>query len=299
MEKRKKRWGDRSDGTLVRNADTMHVIMPFLMPNRCDNEALLNEFIDLEKVNEFLEKRNAGDVEFKTTFFHVVCAALGLTVAKRPKMNRFYAGQRLYERNEITLTFVVKKQFTDDSSETMAVVTIDPESEQPPIDQVYEQVKKVVYGVRKEGNVVDGATGIAGVLNKLPRFLIRFAMWCLDTLDYHGHYPKAFSKVDPYSCTLFISNLGSIKMNAQYHHLANRGTNSVFVIIGEKKLTPVFAPDGSYEMRELLPVSLTVDERIADGVYFAKTMKVFKEILANPELLTRPVSEELPTEQKA
>ena len=36
-------------------------------------------------------------------------------------------------------------------------------------------------------------------------------------------------------------------------------------------------------------LGITVDERIADGVYFAKTIKIVKKLLANPELLELPV----------
>ena len=79
-------------------------------------------------------------------------------------------------------------------------------------------------------------------------------------------------------------------MNSGYHHLANRGTNSIFVVIGEKKMTPVFNPDGSYEMRETLGLGLTIDERIADGYYFAKSVKILKKLIENPELLEQPIN---------
>lgn len=97
-------------------------------------------------------------------------------------------------------------------------------------------------------------------------------MW----LDYHGWVPTWLTKDDPYNSSVFISNLGSIKMHASYHHLTNWGTNSLFAIIDEKHLHPFFNADGSYEMREALRLGLTVDERIADGVYFAKSITLLK-----------------------
>ena len=97
-------------------------------------------------------------------------------------------------------------------------------------------------------------------------------------------------KVDPYFASVFISNLGSIKMKAGYHHLTNRGTNSLFVIIGEKKMNPVFSEDGSVTMKNTLSLGITVDERIADGYYFSKTIKLLKKIFENPELLELPLS---------
>ena len=96
-------------------------------------------------------------------------------------------------------------------------------------------------------------------------------------------------KEDPYYSTCFATNLGSIKMHAQYHHLADWGTNSLFVIVGEKKPTPFFNEDGSFEVREALDLGITVDERIADGVYFAKSIKILQHLLNNPELLEQPI----------
>lgn len=286
----KRRRGDRRDGYLVRDADTMHKFMPFLLPNRCDNEAMMQEQIDLSTIEAYLEKKNASNPAFRYTFFHVICAALARTIVLRPKMNRFYAGDRLYERNEIVFSFVVKRQFQDDSSEALAMVKIDPESDVPPLEQIHSQVEKIVFSVRKK-NQMDGTTDKMGTLMKCPRPLLRFVMRMLRWLDYHGWYPKSMQHDDPYYSTVFISNLGSIKMNASYHHLTNWGTNSIFLVVGEKKLTPVFSPDGSYAMRNTLPLGITIDERIADGLYFANSIRLLKKLLSEPELLDAPVSE--------
>ena len=42
-----KKFGDRRDGTLIRDLDSMHFIMPIIYPNRADNEAYISETIDL------------------------------------------------------------------------------------------------------------------------------------------------------------------------------------------------------------------------------------------------------------
>ena len=56
-----KKWGDRRDGKLLRDIDSMHYIMPLIFPNRCDNEAFLSETIDLTNALAYLEKKR-GDV---------------------------------------------------------------------------------------------------------------------------------------------------------------------------------------------------------------------------------------------
>ena len=46
-------------------------------------------------------------------------------------------------------------------------------------------------------------------------------------------------------------------------------------------------------MREKLKLGITLDERIADGYYYAKSVRLFKYLLEHPTLLERPLSEEV------
>ena len=290
MEEPKKRRGDRKDAWLVRETDPMHRLMPYMLPGRTANEAVLNEEIDLTAINEFLKEKNADDPEFRYTFFHVICAAMAKTILMRPKLNRFYSANKLYQRKEISFSFIVKKKFTDDGAEALAFVKIDPESDVPPLEQIYEQVKKVVYSVREEGKT-DSTTDKMEILLKLPGPFLSAAIWVLRRMEAHGHYPASLMKDDPYYTTVFVSNLGSIKMHASYHHIAEWGTNSIFLVIGEKKLRPFYDENGFVGMRDTLDLGLTADERIADGVYFAGSMRLMKKLLAEPGLLEHPISE--------
>ena len=291
-KKAKRSFGDRRDATLIRDADPLHTFMPYLLLGRTDNEALLNDEIDLSAVTEYLEKKNADSPDFKYTIFHVVLAALAKTIYLRPAMNRFLQGHRLYQRNDISFSFVVKRKFTDRAEEALVIMKMREESELSPMEQVYTKVKKEVLGIRKE-NKENDTINVISILNKIPRFLLRFVAKILFWLEYHGWLPSFLEQIDPYHSTCFVSNLGSIKMNASYHHLIDWGTNSFFVIIGEKKWKPVFNPDGSYEMRELLPMGFTIDERIADGFYFANSVKILRYIMAHPEVLDQPLTSQI------
>ena len=84
MEKKKRRWGDRKDGTLLRDLDGMHFITPLIYPNSCDNEAYIAETIDLTNLNAYLKKRNESEAEFPYTMFHIIVAALIKTITLRP-----------------------------------------------------------------------------------------------------------------------------------------------------------------------------------------------------------------------
>ncbi len=291
-KKNGKKFGDRRDAKLVRDADPLHAFMPYLLLGRTDNEALLNDEIDLTAVTEYLEKKNAASPDFKYTIFHVVLAALAKTIYLRPAMNRFLQGHRLYQRNDISFSFVVKRAFSDHAEEELVIMKMRQDSDLSPIEQVHTKVKKEVQGIRNE-NKSGGTIDAIKILNLIPRPFLRVVARLLFWLEYHGWTPAFLEKIDPYHSTCFVSNLGSIKMSASYHHLIDWGTNSFFVIIGEKQWKPVFKRDGSYEMRELLPLGFTIDERIADGFYFANSVKILRYIMAHPQVLDEPLTKQI------
>ena len=301
MEKKKKRRGDRRDGTLIRNVDALHLIMPYLYPNRADNEAFISERIDMAPINEYIAKKNAeltqrhdgmSQEELAASepykFFYILLSAIVKTVTLRPKMNRFIKGGRMYQRDTLSLAFVVKKQFDDNAEEALAFIEFD---ENTTVNDVRIKLGEEIHACRGERG--DNSTDQMEFVGKLPNFLLRFAMWIFRKLDYYGRVPYDLIKTDPNHASVFITNLGSIGLKSGYHHLSNWGTNSIFVIIGEKKLTPSYDKDGNVTMKETVDIGLTLDERIADGYYYSRTVKLLKYLLANPELLETPANEEV------
>lgn len=292
---KKRRRGDRRDATLVRDLDSMHAFFPLMMPNRADNEAFIQEVIDLTAIEAYLEKKNAGNPEHKYTFFHVILAALSRTVQMRPRMNRFLIGGRYYDRDDITFSLIAKKAFSDTGDESIVILKYDTDSEKPAIDVLHDKLCAFVYSMRTTDKV-DNTTDILDTMAKAPQWLRQLMMDALRSLDKRGKMPKDIAREDPYNSTVFISNLGSIKLNAGYHHLSNWGTNSVFVVVGEKHMQPFYDEQGNVSVKPALALGITLDERIGDGYYFSKTIRLLKKLLSEPELLDVPAKDELSIE---
>ena len=284
-----RRFGDRRDAKLLRDTDALHFIMGIIYPNRADNEAYIAERVNLEPIKAYLAEKNVEGIPFKYTFFHVILTALVKTVTLRPKLNRFYANENYYQRNKITAGFVIKKEFSDGSEEAMALLEAKPDAT---IDTIHEEIRRQVQATRNEQkmNTTDNSMDI---LNKLPRFLSKAAIRFIRWLDRHGWCPDFLIGDDPNYSSVFLSNLGSIRLRSGYHHLTNWGTSSLFCIIGEKKWTPLYDQNGLVEMRETVDLGLTVDERIADGYYYSKSIRLFKYLLEHPELLEQPLNTEV------
>ena len=283
----KKKWGDRKDGIWLKDIPAMNRIMPSLMPNRADNEAHISVDIDLEPVQVYLQKLNEGRTEDKYTFFHIVSAAIGKAFILRPKMNRFIVGSKLYQRKDVSVAFTVKKRFNDHAEEALAFFTYDPKET---LESYHSKIMRVIHQTKSYGEK-DTSTGAMDVITKLPQFLItgivKFVLW----LDKHGWAPEFLIGSDPNHAAIFLSNLGSIGLPGGYHHLVNWGTNSCFVVIGKKEMKMVYDANGNGQIKEVLPLGITLDERIADGYYYSGTVALVKELLAHPELLEMPADE--------
>ncbi|MBP5263650.1 MAG: 2-oxo acid dehydrogenase subunit E2 [Lachnospiraceae bacterium] len=281
----KRRWGDRRDGTLLRDIDAMHYVMPLMYPNRCDNEAYMTMRIRLDECEEYIRKKNLENPEAKLSLFQVVIAAVLKTILLRPHMNRFIANYNMYQRNDVSAAFTVKKTFSDEGDETLARIVAEEGDTIDTLNQkIIEQIQLCKTGT-------DASTDAINIIKKIPGkkligVIARF-------LDRHGWMPKSVIATDPYQCSVVLSNLGSIGLNVGYHHLMNWGTTSVFVVIGKKIKKPHYDSDGNMTMRKELCISCTIDERISDGFYYARTLKLMKKLMEHPELLELPIEQEV------
>ena len=106
----KKQKGEKYDAYLVKDVEPIQEFMLNLLGTRTDNEAVCRFDIDMEALEAYIQKRNAENPEFRYTFFHVFCAALGRTIAERPRMNYFIRNTKYYERKAISITAIAKKQ---------------------------------------------------------------------------------------------------------------------------------------------------------------------------------------------
>jgi len=278
--------GDRKDGKLLRNLDSMHYIMPLIYPNRCDNEAFMHVRVDLTKAEAFLAQKNADNPTYKYNLFQLVVTAMLKTITLRPYLNRFIANKNMYQRNDITAAFTVKKIFSDKGGEALARLYAKPEDT---LDSIHDEIYRQVSFCRSDSK--DASTDAMDIVQKIPgKKLIGAAVRYLDR---HGWMPKSMIATDPYYCSVVLTNLGSLKIDAGYHHMTNWGTNSVFCAIGLMKKRPFYDDEGNVDMRLSVDLGLTIDERIADGYYYAKSIRLLKKLLENPELLELPLSEEV------
>ena len=264
------KWGDRKDGKRV-SAPGLQTVMTALMPKRTEAEVYLNDPIDATNLIAYLDKKNEGKTDNKMTIFHCVIMALAKMVYERPLMNRFIQGYRIYERNEISLSFVAKRRFTDGAEETLMYMVM---NETDTVNEVSKRIIGDVAEARKSEHSTGGVDELLDKFAALPRPLLAGSVRLIRYLDFWGKNPDFITAGDPNYSTILVSNLGSIKCPAVYHHLNNYGTNSIMVTIGTLHKEEVLMPDGHKEIRDVIDIGATLDERIGDGFYFARSLKL-------------------------
>ena len=282
-----KKFGDRPDGHYVK-APGLQTVMGYLFPKRTDCEVYLNDKLDATNLIQYLERKNAEHPEYKTTIFHCALTSIDRIIRERPLLNRFIQGYRMYEREEISLSFVAKRRFADGANESLMVLV-------PKDDDNIDSISKKIVGDVTEMRKSEVATGgIDDLLDKfaaIPRIFLIFIIRIIRWLDFWGINPEFLTEGDPNYTTVLASNLGSIKCPSVYHHLNNYGTNSIMITIGALHKEEMIMPYGHKEIRDVIDFGATLDERIADGFYFAKSIRLLRHIFENPELLDKPLGE--------
>jgi len=284
----KKHIYDRKDASLVKDIDSMHAYMSYLMPKRTEAEVYINESFDITNLLKYLEEKNKSNPEKKITIFHCVLTAVYRVINTRPLLNRYIKRKRYYMRDKISAGFTIKKQFTDGAAETLMIMKAD---ENDNLDTVSDRILGEVKCARSKK--IHGSDGPLETLKKLPRPIMSIVMAALNFMDRYDLMPKSFMDMDTNYTSVLLSNLGSIKCDAVYHHLNNFGTNGIVITIGVIHKEAMIMNDGKAEIRDVMNIGATLDERIADGFYFARSLKLIHHLFNNPELLDKPLKEEI------
>ena len=263
---------DRRDGYKVKDIHGMQNILIDFKPNRCDSAVYMNRKIDMTNFVKFMKKQKK-EIE-GLTYYHGLVDVMAKTIYSRPYMNRFIAGRTMYMHKDVSLAQTIKVEFEDNSVEMLMVLKIDPEDT---LLDISRKTKEKVDIIRKKKIESKGnANGAADTIGKLPKFLRVPIVGTLKLFDSHGWLPKSITDDNLYYSSAILSNIGTFKVGAIYHNLTNFGTASSLITFGE-----IVEENGRWYME----MGATIDERIADGFYFCKALKLIEYIFDTPELM--------------
>jgi hypothetical protein len=257
----------------VRDVSALRRFMPFISPRRNESLVYFRQEIDVEAALRLVERLNDGrPPHARVTLFHLVLRGIARVLDDRPRLNRFVAGGRLWQRDGIWISFSAKKAMSEAAPVTSVKLRFDPAES---LDELSARIAAALDVGRSDAKST--ADHEIAWLLRVPVPVTRLALRAAGWLDALGLLPRAMIDSDPLYASAFVANLGSVGLDAGYHHLWEHGNVSIFCVVG--KIQP--AADG----RRAIELKWTYDERIEDGLYCARSLELLRGYLAEPESL--------------
>jgi hypothetical protein len=264
----------RADGVAAGDVPLYRRIMPYIMRSRNGSAVYFEQQVVLTKTLEFLG--SFGDP--RPTPLHLVTWASVQALARFPRMNRFVAGGRLYERDGIWISYSAKRAIEQGSPLVVMKSRFEPGE---PFGDLAGRMQEELTATRAASS-----TRTERELKLLLRgqgLPLRALMAGERLADALGMLPRSFIHNDPMFASMFIANLGSLGMDAPFHHLYEYGTISIFCVMGRIRNVPV-AQNGNVVVVPVLPLKFTFDERVEDGLYAHAALEELKKLLEDPAL---------------
>lgn len=261
----------------VKEKGSIAGFFPYLSRTRAESVIYFSKRLDITETTKFLHnQRKSGN---KLSLFTIIVAACAKTFRERPMMNRFILGRRIYQREIFSISYVVKQALSDEAKELFVMAEITEDMTLDNIDQIFRKKQDAIK--RNEDSALEK---LMNFFSCLPRPLMRLFFFILRKLDFRGRIPAFMRNELPFYSSVFFTNLGSIGMDAPFHHLYEMGSTSIFAALGKPELETVTNPKtGSTSVRKLVTLNITADERICDGFYLARSLDRFVNYVENPE----------------
>lgn len=272
-------FGLRSDGRKIKSLSPIFRAIPHIMRERNDSQVYYTQEISLKYLDEYIDKKEQEGI--KISYMNIIYAAMVRLLAEKPSLNRFIMNEKIYARHGITLSLVIKKGMTAEAEETTLKI---PFNGSENIFQIKEKLDNEILK-NKEVTAKNSTDRLAKLLSFVPDWLFKIIVNLLRFLDKHGIMPKAIINASPFHTSAFLTNVGSLGIDAIYHHIYNFGTTSVFIAMGKKKKAYIYDEEDNVVEEKVIRLSWVADERICDGFYYASAIKSFYRYMKKPELL--------------
>ncbi|GHU74654.1 hypothetical protein AGMMS49992_16750 [Clostridia bacterium] len=276
-------FGFRPDGRRLKDADPIQMLMPYLMPQRCDAQVMTPLEVDYDKVADYIQRQR--ELGRTVSFMSVIIASLIRVMNEIPAANRFVMNKQMYGRNEVAVSFMVLKNTdTKDADASAVKVKFDPS------DTIFDVAMRVEAAIGENRTPAAGGNAterLARSLLSLP-LLPTLLVGAIRLMDRYGILPRAVLDLSPFHTSLFVTNMASLGINYIYHHIYNFGTTGLFLSIGKITRKPRANPNGEIVTQRVIPLGFVGDERIMNGLTYATLFRVWRKYMENPALLEVP-----------
>lgn len=285
-------FGFRSDGKKVKNVSLIFRVIPHIMKTRNDSQVYFSQDVPIKSMDAYINKKAQEGI--KLSYMHIIYAAIVRTIYERPWLNRFVIDGRTYDRNDIFVSLTIKKSLEDSAEET--VVKLKFTGKETILD-IKEKLEDAILK-NKDIKTKNNMDKLVLALGKTPNIVLKLVVGLFKVLDKYGLLPKKIIELSPFHTSAFLTNVGSLGIDAIYHHLYNFGTTSLFFAMGKKKKDFIHEDEEIIE-EKCISIAFVGDERICDGYYYANSFKLFNKYIKKPELLEKSIEEKIKEKEKS
>lgn len=276
-------FGLRSDGRKIKTLDPIFRVIPHVMKRRSDAHVYYTQELPIKSLDEYISKTEK-ETGIRMSYMNIIYAALVRMLAEKPHLNRFVMDGRTYARHGIHISLAIKKGMSEEAEETTIKI---PFVGSENIFEVKEILDSTIAN-NKELDAENSTDKVAKLLSCVPDWLFKFIVNILMFLDKHGMMPRFVIEASPFHTSAFLTNVGSLGIDAIYHHLYDFGTTGVFLAMGKKRKSYIYEDDNIVE-EKAISLKWVADERICDGFYYANALKSFYRYMKKPELLEKNI----------
>jgi len=268
----------RRDGKVVKDISAFSKLVPYIMTKTYDAQNHVKQYIEFDPLRNYI--REKANTKNKISYLALIISAYVKAVNKYPEINRFVVNKKIYQRNYLSVSFVMmKRNHLGKHDQTVVKVKFNPTDT---LNEVNDKINNTISENTNPYNE-NKADYILRILTKLPFFLSPIVS-LIKLLDKLGLLPMSFIDASPFHTSMFVTNLISIRTNYIYHHLYEFGTTCLFISMGNLEKKPQIINE---ELTNItyMPLGIVMDERICSGYEYSRFFKLVNRYLKKPELL--------------
>ena len=243
--------------------------------------------IDMTNANIYMEEfqKRTG---LKITPTHLVGRAIAMCLKKRPEINGLIRRSRIYLRKTISLFFQVNVPGKSDSKNQDAAVShanvsgcIIHDADDLTVKGLQQAISSRVDKIR-DGSDKEFSKNM-NVFKKLPWLACGWYLDFASFLIYGLNLDLRFLGIpkDPFG-SVMITNVGSLGIEYAWAPLCHYTRVPLLLTVGSVHAQAVVV-DGQVVARQIMPVCITFDHRLMDGIHASHLSREFKLYFNEPE----------------
>ncbi|MCX6107304.1 MAG: 2-oxo acid dehydrogenase subunit E2 [Proteobacteria bacterium] len=229
-----------------------------------------------EKAMEYIDSLSKSSGQ-RVTITHFLGKAIAEALRRNPEINSVLRFGKIYSRKNVTLFFQVA---TDQQGKDLSGVIV-RDAENKTLLQMTTEMNKRIASVRDFSD--KSYSQMKSLMSLIPGWLTG---WVLDIAGFIQYSLNMWSPLlgtpkDPMG-SVMITNIGSLGLDLGFAPLVAYSRVPLLITAGAIKQRPV-VENGEIVVGTTIPLCVTFDHRIIDGMHASKLSQTMIKIFADPE----------------